>query len=625
MALDGIAVKVICSELNEFLTGMRIEKIYMPTKDEVVLGLRYGRDAFRLSLNVNSSMPRVHITGEKKENPASPPMFCMLLRKYLAGGKILSVDSYNYERLIDMKIESTDEMGDVSTKRLIIELLGKLSNIVVVNEKGVIIDCLKHVDSDLSALREVMPARIYEYPPQQKDKLLPEEFNVQIIKQRMAANPEAECFRMIIDAVTGFSPLLAKEICFRAGVDAHMTVGQLSDTHKLVLMAEMSKMVEQLIKVANGESVPCLYYSANDKEKPADFYCMRLEQFERCKEVETMSHAMDEFYACRVRAEKFKQEKNNILRVVNSNIERCSKKVALQNKSVQQSADYENIMKTAELLKANLHNVREGMDKITVNDYYTEDYREVDIKLQENLTPQQNLQKLYKRYDKKKKTFHAAGEQLEESRQELEYIESVAALVNNAETFNDLREIKAELKEQGYIKLTREELKEKQAWERKCAAIIKKNGKYGKRSLPPKKDFSGKRSAEAPAEPKKYISADGFVILAGRNNKQNDRLTLKVAAKDDIWLHTQKIPGSHVIICTRGEEVPLSTIEEAANIAACTGKAKMSTKVPVDYTEIKNVWKAKGAKPGMVLYKNFKTVIVDPYEGNLKSVNDEEE
>lgn len=588
MPYDGIVTNKIALELNSLLQGGRIEKVFMPEREEVALAIRTQGGNLRLSIQVNPSMPRVNLTTVKKENPSAPPMFCMFLRKHISGGIIKNVYSHGYERVLIIEIVSTTELGDRTLKKLIVEIMGKHSNIIIVNAADKIMDCIKHVDSGVSSKREVMPARLYEYPPSQ-DKCPPDEVDKDFLLTAFR-NSGLTAEKTVLNCIQGFSPALAKECCFRADMDWKQDLSQLDDTQKKILAFEVMKLIDE---IKDNQLDYCVYYNINNKSAPADYHCIKLNHLPHYKEVESLNHALDIFFNSKMSADTISQRKNTLLKVINQNIDRCVKKLELQRESVNQSKNYNETKKYGELLTANLHRFQLGDTEVTVTDYYSDQADEITIPIQINLLPQQNAQKYYKMYNKRKKTFEQASIQMKETLNELEYLESIVAEIENAEELNEISDIRQEIISQEYIK----------------------HSVSGKKK---------KINESVPMRPFKYISTDGIEIYAGKNNKMNDLLTLKSSKPDDIWMHTQKIPGSHVIIKSTHTNVPERTLEEAAYIAAWHSRGKKSAKVPVDFTAVRNVKKPPGAKPGMVTYDKFKTIIVTPEEDKIRKLADDD-
>lgn len=580
MPFDGIVARCVVEELTKELAGGRIEKVFQPEADEILISIRARNANYKLLLSASANYPRIHVTSGVKENPAAPPVFCMLLRKHLSGGKILAFEFHDYERIIGMQVESANELGDVSVKKLIIEIMGRHSNIILVNSENKIIDAIKHIDSDISRVREVMPARTYILPPGQNktspDFLDPDE----LVNNCLSSQIPLE--KYLLNNIKGLSPLLCREICHRAGIDGGTPAAALDVSQQASLRLAAAGAIKE---ISGCRFKPCIIFEDETLEKPLDFHCMDVYQYQYVKSLESMSKALDYFYTARDRSERLKQKKSDVLKVLSNAIDRCNKKLAIQQDTMREVSDREKLKLFGELITANIYCIPVNSKSVTLLNYYSEGGEYIDIPMDENLLPQENAQKYFKRYSKAKSTWMYTGKQLEETRKELDYLESVLHLLENCISPAETDEVRQELADQGYM-------------------ILKKKSGFKKRNKP--------------SEPMSYTSSDGLDILVGKNNRQNDYLTLKLASSNDIWFHTKNIPGSHVIIRKLQYDIPENTLKEAALLAAWHSKAKMSANVPVDYTAVKNVKKPSGAKPGMVIYENYKTVTVTPDEEVVK-------
>jgi len=594
LPFDGIVAKCVVKELSGLLEGGRIEKIFQPEPDEININIRSKNSNYRLLLSANPTYPRIHITGASKENPSSPPVFCMLLRKHLAGGRIIGFDFNNYERIIGIRIESANELGDISVKKLIIEIMGKHSNIILVNPENRIIDAIKHVDSDVSSVREVMPARPYTPPPAQ-DKKTPEEIDTEVLISGME-NSSARLEKYLLENIKGFSPLLCREICCNADVEYLRAANSLTGPEKIRLKAAVENIFKKII---HNEFRPTIAYEDESHKRPLDFHCLKLSQFVFTVSLDSISEVLDRFYKSKDEAERLRQKQADLLKVLNNSIERCRKKLSIQEETLREVADREKLRLYGELITANIYNIPKGAKTARVQNYYSENNEWVDIPLDENLLPQQNAQMYYKRYAKAKNTYIHTKQQIEETRQELDYLESVLQSLDNCVRPEEIDEVRYELFEQGYM----------------AGKMKSRYNGSGKKS----RAGSKKNSVEKPSEPLRFKSSDGYDIFVGKNNRQNDWLTLRQASSNDIWLHTKNIHGSHVIIKKRQSDIPETTLKEAAILAAYFSKARYSANVPVDYTTVKNVSKPSGAKPGMVIYVNYKTITVTPDAETVKN------
>ncbi len=583
MPFDGIVVKSVVEELSETLTGSRIEKIFQPEPDEIIINIRAKGQNYKLLLSASPNYPRIHFTDSSKENPAIPPVFCMLLRKHLSGGKVTGVEFHDFERIISLYIESLNELGDLTKKHLIIEIMGRHSNIILTNDEGRILDSIKHVDNEVSRIREVMPGRQYILPPAQ-DKLSPECINPEKFIDEGALNCQTNVDKYLLSNVKGFSPLLCREITFLSGIDDRISFDALPKEKKDSLLSVLKDTFEAII-ISNFK--PCIVFDSEDMDKPIEFHCLNLKQYNFVRHYPTMNQALDAFYREKDRAERSKQKKSDVLKVINNNLERCNKKLSLQQEKMREVSDRDELKLCGELLTANIYSIPKNTKSVTLLNYYSENNDTVEILLDPDLTPQENAQKYFKQYNKAKSAYLSTSKQLEETVKEMEYLEGVLQMLDNCNTLQEINEVRQELAEEGYL------------------------SKRNKNSINKK---------DKPSSPHHFKSSDGFDILVGKNNRQNDLLTLKQASSWDMWLHTRNIPGSHVIIKSNRQSIPDSTLLEAAIIAAYHSKAKDSSNTPVDYTAVKNVKKPPGAKPGMVNYDNFKTIIVAPDEGLIKKL-----
>jgi len=574
MPFDGIVAKCVTNELNEIIVGGRVEKIFQPEADEIHISIRSKGENLKLVLSASSNYPRIHLTTAVKENPSAPPVFCMLLRKHLSGGRIVGVGFHDFERIITVQIESTNELGDLSVKKLIIEIMGRHSNIILTNSEDKIIDSIKHVDNEISSKREVMPARTYVLPPSQ-NKTSPEIIDLDLFFDNITLS-EATIEKHLLNNIKGFSPLLCSELCNLSSISGQTNCSSLDINVKERLKNALCMTIRQ-ITCCNFK--PCIIFSDTSFDTPYDFHCLELKTSPFIKYINSMSSVLDQYYAAKDRSERLKQKRSDINKVLNTNLDRCNKKLSLQQEKLRDVSDRDKLKLYGELITANIYCIPISAKKVTLLNYYSENNESIDILLDENLSVQQNAQRYFKKYTKAKSAFSNTSKQIEETKKELEYLESVLHLLDNCITLQEIDEIRQELNEEGYI-MSR-----------------KKN--------------PGKKNAKA-SEPLHFKSSDGFDIYVGKNNKQNDLLTLKMSSSNDFWFHVRNIPGSHVIIKKTQQNIPDRTLLEAASLAAYHSKAKISSNVPVDYTLVKNVKKPSGAKPGMVIYTTFKTIIVTP-------------
>lgn len=584
MALDGFAISSIIHQLKEHILGGRVDKIYQPEKDEIILQIRNNKNAYRLMLTANASSPRIHFTNIQKDNPINAPLFCMVLRKHLSSGKIINITQPNFERIVNIHIESINELGDYSEKILVFEIMGKHSNIILIDDKNKILESIKHISFDKSSVREVLPSKEYKLPPS-NDKINPLEITLDSFKERLN-NAKSKIQPFIYKTYNGISPVLASEICSRAGVDASDDVLELSDD-KINAIFNAILDVTNIVKCNNFK--PQVIF--NQDTSVLDFTVFNFTLFQSFdkKYFDSISELLEFFYKTKDLTYRLNQKSQDLKKLISQNIERCVKKKQIQQKTLKDIEDRDTLKLYGELITANIYAIQKGMKEVVLNNFYSENFEEIKIKLDENLTPSENAQKYFKKYNKEKRTFIALQEQIKQNDEELLYLESVLNSVQTCLDEYDIKEIRAELFEQGFLKK--------------------------------QKNVKGKKQKEIKkAKPMHFISSDGFDIYVGKNNTQNDELTLRFAKSLDMWFHTKDIAGSHVIVVSNGKEIPNSTLNEAANLAAFYSKASNSSLVPVDYTPKKFVKKPNGAKPGMVIYETNKTAYITPDENLIKSL-----
>lgn len=585
MALDGITVASIVSELNQKLIGGRIDKIYQPLSDEILFTVRSIGQNYKVLVSANSSHPRIHMTQIQKENPMSPPIFCMVMRKYIAGGKITKIYQPNFERIIILEVESMNELGDITAKKLILEIMGKHSNFIVTDENNKILDAIKRVSHDKSSVREVLPGKDYCFPPSQQ-KQNPLFITKQQIEEQLQKQSGAKVQEVLYKSYTGISPIFASEICFRAGIDSSYFCEQLTEQNRQNIFTAFYNVLEQIKK---QQFCYTIYYDSNNQNL-LDFSVLDMKQFQSFskQQYESISTLLEQYYAEKDNLYHVRQKSHDMRRILISNIERCTKKKEIQKKTEREVAPKDTWKIKGELLTANIHSIPKGITTFRTVNFYDAELKEIDIAIDPTKTPAENAQKYFKKYNKAKRTLAALEIQKKQNDDELAYLESILNCLETAKEEADLDEIRMELAEQGYMK-------------RKTA---KKN-----KSQKPKK-----------AKPLHFISSDGFHIYVGKSNTQNDELTLRFAEGNDIWLHTKEIPGSHVIIKTNGSTISDQTLLEAANLSAYFSKSQKSSQVPVDYTFKKYVKKPNGAKPGMVIYEKNKTIYITPDEIMVKNL-----
>lgn len=575
MALDGIYLYSIIQELKNKIMNCKIDKINQPEKDEIVLTIR-GNKNYKLLLSASSTCPKVHFTDINKPNPIKAPMFCMVLRKYLSNAKIVNISQVSTDRILIIDFESTDEFGFNSIYTLITEIMGRHSNITLVRQRdNIVIDSIKHITPDINSYRSLYPGIIYVSPPE-STKLNPFEFSNEEIKDFVSNNEVKFDNHFYSNVFTGVSLTLSEELLYR--INANNIEFNINFIDKIIC---------QFIIVFNEiKSNNFSFVSYENGKKIKDFYCMKLLHFSNLTEkaYDSPSNLLQEFYLIKDTLDRLNARSSDLQRITNTNIDRCTKKLNILTETLKECGSKEDYRIKGELLTANIYNIKKGDKEIDALNYYSEDMSTIKIKLNENKTPSDNIQIYFKKYNKLKKSEEMAKIQIETTENELNYLQSVLTNINNAESYEEIEDIRRELLETGYIR-------------------FKKNDKQKVKAT----------------KPLHFVSSDGIDIYVGKNNFQNDYLTLKFADKHDIWMHTKNIPGSHVIIKKYGE-IPEKTLLEAANLAAFYSKAKESSKVPVDYTEVKNVRKPSGSKPGMVIYYTNKTIFVTPENIELNKV-----
>ncbi len=573
MPLDAICLQGVVGELTPQLTGSRIEKIQQPARDQIILLLRGSR---RLFLNAGANQPRIHLTEQLRDNPSQPPMFCMLLRKHLSGGIIESIRQEPLERVVTLTVLASDELGERSRFTLVWEGMPRRANLILCDRDGRIIDCLRRVDLEAEQDRQVLPGLFYRLPTRQ-DKRSPlsvteEEFAALLER----AAPDAPLDGWLLNTFTAISPLVARELTVRACGSTDAPVSQGSALWEV--FSRWQKAVHE------NAFTPTLIKRNGSL---ADFTYGPVTQYGTYAETESydsFSHLLDDFYEKREQAERVKQKGRDLLKTATTARDRVRRKLAAQEKELAACLDRDHLRICGELITANLYRMERGQSRLTAQNYYDENCADVDIPLDVRLSPQENAARYFKQYAKAKTAEKYLTAQLQRGGEELQYLESVLQELAQAESEQDFNDIRTELTDGGYLR--------------------------GRGKKQP--------GFQRASKPREFRSSAGLRILVGRNNRQNDRLTTKDADKRDIWLHTQKIHGSHVILCTGGAEPDEQSLMEAASLAAYFSQAQGSTKVPVDYTPVKFVKKPAGAKPGMVVYTTYQTVLADPDEELVK-------
>ena len=570
MPLDAICLTAVAAELRRAVIGGKVDKIYQPTRDEVVLHMRTGQGNVRMLLSANPQHPRAHLTETPRENPDTPPMFCMLLRKYFLGGRILAITQPSMERLLEFQFETLSELGDRVERRLVLECIGRKANLIMLDGEGRITDCLRRVEGDLSARRPLMPGMFYQAPAP-TGKLDPTAMTLEDLRRLVLEQaPEGEGQdKWLLDTFSGLSPLVARELEFQGAGSRE----------------GLSDRLERLLKAVKEECFQPIVLAKD--EKPFDFTFMPVLQYGPSVELrryDGFSQMLDDYYAQKEAQERVKQRGQDFIRSVTQARSRTAKKIANQEQDLRNAADRERMRQFGDIITSNFHRMERGQTALRAQNYYDPEGGEVDIPLDPLLTPQQNAAKYYKDYKKAQKAEEMLSIQLEKNRRELDYLDSVLQMISLSEGDRDLQEIRQELMDNGYLKQHRRKMTAK-----------------GKQKI-------------IRSKPMEFRSSAGLTILVGKNNSQNDRLTLKEADKRDIWLHTQKIHGSHVILKTDGGEPDERSLNEAAMLAAWFSQGRESGQVPVDYTPVRYVKKPAGAKPGFVIYNTYHTLYVTPAE-----------
>ncbi|MCL2365034.1 MAG: NFACT family protein [Defluviitaleaceae bacterium] len=582
MPFDGSVIASVVHELERLLVNGRIDKIIQPEADEVIIAARAGGTNHKLLLTASAQAPRVHLTTQAKNAPLTAPQFCMVLRKHLSGGRILAVRQPDFERIVAIDIENRTEMGDASQKRLIIEIMGKHSNIILLDHDERVLDAIKHVPPSVSSVRTILPGARYE-PPPTRGKVNPLTANTTQMDtaQHVAAphstgatdNPPRE-FTPLHAQFHGISPALGEEILLQA----------VHGTSALGLTAAFADFTR---KINSGDFDPHIYYDDTGKALDITPWPFLLHAQHRGEAFDSASAMLERFYMQRDADNRLQQRTADLRKLLTTQRDRARNKSFAHEKTLAETQNRDTLRIKGELLTAYLHKVERGASTVTLDNFY-DNNAPMEINLDPTLSPSENAQRYFRQYNKQKRAAVAVVVQIEQNNADLAYLESVLTTLDNAQGEEDINEIRAELAEQGFAK-------------RRPTA-----GKSGKSNKKPPK--------ARPSKPLHYTSTDGFDIYVGKNNTQNDTLTLRTAHATDLWLHTKDIPGSHVILVTRGAEPPETTLREAANLAAWYSRARASTNVPVDYVARKHVRKPAGAKPGFVIYDYHKTVYVTPVE-----------
>ena len=579
MAFDGITIAAIANELNHTICGGHLYKIAQPEPDELLITIKNNGTQHRLVLSASASLPLIYLTQENKVSPITAPSFCMLLRKHLQNGKLISITQPDFERVLIFEIEHLNELGDVCRKKLIIELMGKYSNIIFTNMDDVIIDSIKHIPASVSSVREVLPGLPY-FIPKTQDKKNPliieeDEFTQTVFSKHM------ECYKAIYTSFTGISPMIAHEICYRSGRQADCSTDALSCDDKHHLFIAFDDLFSQ---VCNRYFTPVILC---ENGLPIDFCCIPVTSYseKNCVPADSVSSLLFTYYREKEKLTRIRQKSVDLRKIVQTTLERTVKKYDLQLRQLKDTEKMDKYRLYGELLHTYGYSVKSGEKSVEVIDYYTNN--PLNIPLDPMLTPMENAKKYFDRYGKLKRTKEALTSLTIEVKEEIDHLDSIMTALDIAEREEDLNEIKEELIDSGYIK---------------------------RKNTQKKQRFKSK--------PFHYLSSDGFDIYIGKNNYQNDELTFHFASGNDWWFHAKGIPGSHVIVKSDGKEVPDRTFEEAGRLAAHYSKGRGQDKVEIDYTIKKNVKKPAGSKPGFVVYYTNYSLLIDSDITNIHVMSD---
>ncbi|MDD6064927.1 MAG: NFACT RNA binding domain-containing protein [Clostridiales bacterium] len=575
MPIDAVFLESLRCELQQQLLACRVDKVQQPERDTILLSMRGPNGGGKLLLTASPNHPRIHPTRLSFENPAQPPMFCKLLRKHLTGGRLVSISQPPLERLVELTFDCIDEMGTPCRKKLILEIMGRNSNLILTGADGRILDCLRRVDFEMSEQRQVLPGLYYHLPPAQGKRSPWDASEQDLLALLGAQKTQKMADSFLLETFGGLSPLLCRELAYAVFGQVDLDLSQLTDAQREDAAGKLFDAFDQL---HTGKRTPVILVR---DERPWDFTCIPIRQYEGLIAQEpqpSFSALLDTFYAKRDSLERMRQKTQALRKTLTNLHNRTARKLANQQKELEATFDREHLRRLGDIVTANLHVISRGQARLTAVDFYDPEMKEIDIPLNPAISPQQNAAKFYKDYQKAKTAEKVLTEQIAKGEAELSYLASVLDELSRVESERDMQDIRQELTEGGYLRET---------------------GQKKKMKLPASK-------------PMVFRSSDGFEILVGRNNRQNDLLTCKLAQKQDIWLHTQKIHGSHVIIACAPETPPDRTVTEAMQLAVYFSQAREGQNVPVDYTRVKNVKKPAGAKPGMVIYDHYSTAVVTP-------------
>ena len=634
MAFDGITAHILANELDSLLKGTRIDKVFQPDKQTVIIHIRANGKMEKLLISVNPSSVRMNLTTSDRENPKMPPSFCMLLRKYLSGAKIESVSCPSYERIIEIKASNTDELKDSKTYTLICELMGRYSNIILINQTGKIIDSLVHVDMSVNRFREVMPARIYDYPPAQ-DKLTVEEA-LSLCKEGKLPVKDEEYGRPVdkalLDSIKGLSPSLSRRILSKSGADDRIPVKSLSESEIKSVIKACSSLFEDIVSL---KTEPTVYYS--EDELPLEFSPFFFNDSKHTRHFDSMSEAIDRFYESKDRFIDLDRKKHILSVTIDTALSHAVRKLQIHEDDLREGAKAEYYKKCGDLILANTYRIDEHASSFTCDDYYEDPPKPVTIKLDPVLDASSNAQEYYKRFRKAKRKSSLSEDYIEADKEAVSYFRSLRAAVASAYCEEDITALTQELSTLATNNVKSQTASNPSQGNPNRTVGMAKSGKQAsramreaaKRAQQKNRELSQRKPRQAPLSYRRYLTSDGYEILSGRNNIQNDELTFKVAAKDDWWFHIKGLPGTHVILKSRkGEQFPSdNAVLEAASLAVFFSRSIMveehsegkgsragEVKAEVDYCPVSHVKKIPGAKPGMVIYESYYSVLVPAKE-----------
>ncbi|MDY3909221.1 MAG: NFACT RNA binding domain-containing protein [Eubacterium sp.] len=584
MAFDGITIAALVKELNTLLQDGHIQKIAQPEPDELLLTIKNNRTNYKLKLSASASLPLLHLTENPKPSPLTAPNFCMLLRKHLNGARVLMIEQIGLERVVRITLENLNELGDVVKRYLMIEIMGKHSNIIFVDDKNRIVDSIKHVNGMVSSVREVLPGREY-FIPNTLNKQNPYKITTEFWNETLFRKPVSVA-KMLYGSITGFSSTMAHELAYRSHLDGDAPVASLNGNDRSSLMTQYRSLVEQ---IKQAEFNPCIVF---DGPVPLEFSAVSLHMYEekRIVRYDSISKVIETFYGEKETISRIRQKSADLRKSVTTLLDRCHKKMDLQRKQVKDTEKKDRFRIYGELLNTYGYQLTAGDKVLTCINYY--DNEEISIPVDDTLSASENANKYFNKYNKMKRTFEAVSAQMAENQDMIDHLESILTELDIARREEDLQYIRQELADCGYTK--------------KQTTWNKKNHRMPK------------------SKPLHFISSDGYDIYVGKNNYQNDELTFKMASGSDWWFHAKQMPGSHVIVKCHGEEPPIRTFEEAASLAAYFSKGKGAEKLEIDYTQKKNVKKPNGSRPGFVVYYTNYSLVASSHIEGIQCVNDED-